>query len=345
MPRPPFSFQSAIGQARPARHIQRSIHDAKRRAEPLCSMIVTGAYGMGKSAFARATAREWYGSDRPLTELSARSSPVELVEVLERVEHADILLIDEADGLDPVCTDVLKAALDKQIVPRVAQGRLDHRQTQSIATFTLLLATHSPGKIARDLRDRLETVELDPYTTPELRAIAVHVAREHFQVHITPQAATHLVARSQRTPRSVCKLVAAAARRVDRGASVGQDIVLDALADLGVDEHGFWPRQREYLQLLANAYPSAMSPQVIAARLRVDATHIRTDIEPFLLERQLLDITATRHRRLTADGLALIRPAVLAAKKAEAEHRNHDQDRDHDQDQRLNDFEATTLSN
>ena len=76
------------------------------------------------------------------------------------------------------------------------------------------------------------------------------------------------------------------------------------LGEQGSDDRGLDTLQRQLLGVLAVAR-RATSLGVLSAKLGVDAAYIRTEVEPRLLELQLIEL-GPRGRTLTAEGLAVV---------------------------------------
>ena len=76
-----------------------------------------------------------------------------------------------------------------------------------------------------------------------------------------------------------------------RGRSaVGVETVRDVLDQLGVDDLGLWPADREYMDVLDDA-GSEVSLSTIAARLGAPRRTVRRSLEPYLIRRGLIEIT------------------------------------------------------
>ena len=205
MGRPAKRFHDFVGQRRVVGHLQRLICGAKECGDPCTSLSLVGAAGFGKTSIAKAIASE-YGSDFHSVLASGDTKPAEICAVLREVRHGDVMLIDEPHALSRDAQQILYLALDEWRVPVEAKRGISRSQYESIAQFTLILATNEPGGVKRALRSRLTRVEFDPYTQNELKAIAECVARQS-EVSLTPQAASLLAQVAQGSPRIVARRV------------------------------------------------------------------------------------------------------------------------------------------
>ncbi len=311
MPRPPIALHDFIGQPRAVRHLRALVDGARMRSEAIISLLLIARSGMGKSLLAEAIAREYARSTGEATPRLLRrimGGPrliSSLIAILVSLEHGDILFIDETHALDLESQEVLYLAVDEhKTFDRTPKGASDRTKTVSIAEFTLIAATTEPGKIAKPLRSRLHAVQLADYTLPELKAIAEKLA-EAAGLDITPQGARHLAERSERTPRSVRKLIELLTVTMPKTTMVTQEVVRDFLAGQGIDEHGLTPLHRQMLQVLARADRDT-SLDVLASSLGIDRLYVRTEVEPLLLELGLIEL-GTRGRSLTDRGRAIVR--------------------------------------
>ncbi|MFO0675297.1 MAG: Holliday junction DNA helicase RuvB C-terminal domain-containing protein [Polyangiaceae bacterium] len=328
MPRRPAALHDFVGQPRVVAHLRELVAGARARSEAVVSLLLVGRSGMGKSALAAAIAREYAGppgSDAPSSFkriMGGTGITTALVEVLATLQHGDVLFIDETHSLDREGQELLYLALDEhKTFARTPKGAPDRTQLVSVAEFTLVAATTEPGKLGRALRSRLHQVHLDPYSGRELKVIAEKVAL-HLGLTLTPQAARHLAERSQRTPRSVLKLVELMAITGGGAGTITQETVRSFMRKQGIDEQGLNPFQRSLLEALAVAQRT-MSLDVLSAKLGVDAAYIRTEVEPLLSDLHLIEL-GPRGRVITAAGLAVVNDMVppaddVASDAAEAE--------------------------
>ncbi len=307
MPRPPVTLHDFIGQPRVVRHLRALINGARIRGDAVIPLLLIARSGMGKSLLAEAIARYYAGQSQgdgvPATFKRIMGGPrlvSGLMDAMGELKHGDFLFVDETHALDLESQELLYLALDEQkTFGRTPKGAPDRTATVSVADFTLIAATTEPGKITKPLRSRLHPVQLANYSHTELKAIAQKVA-EAAGLDITPQAARHLAERSERTPRSIRRLVDLLSVTLPTGATVTQEVVRDFLATQGIDDRGLTTIQRQMLEVLARS-GQVMSVDVLASALGIDRLYVRTEVEPRLRELGLIEITA-RGRSLTAQG-------------------------------------------
>jgi holliday junction DNA helicase RuvB len=247
-----------------------------------------------------------YGSDLHTFLAGQDIKPVHICVILGELKFGDVFFIDEAHSLPRDAQQVLFMALDENKVPVVCKNnRLDRSQFCSVAEFTLVLATTEPGKILSSLCNRLTPIDFDPYTLPELKAIAMRVAEQE-GVEITPQAARHLAQASQGVPRTIANHFEFMLRPFPGEARFDTDHVRQLLSELGIDEHGLTPPQRQYLRVLATSPEGHVPLEHLVARLGCDSAHLRRTLEPYLVEQGFIGFGRARARHITPSGRGLV---------------------------------------
>ena len=210
-------------------------------------------------------------------------------------------------------------ALDRECVPSICEGRLDRKKTLALQRFTLILATDQPGNINRALRNRMMPIEFESYSVRQLIQIAVQVARnEGFD--ITSQAARRLADVSQGSPRLIhLRLKTFRYFQPDTERISLQDVVA-FLRYLGIDDHGLTEHQRLYLVMLNRTPKGRSTLEFLTIKLGRDATSIRQDIEPYLIEKGYVEPQPVLGRRAITDaGRALAGAFEAAQSKGEGD--------------------------
>jgi Holliday junction resolvasome RuvABC ATP-dependent DNA helicase subunit len=294
------TFNDFVGQGRVVRHLSRLIAGAKQLGRPCPSLLLIAPAGHGKTSLAGAVAQE-YGTELHLLFAGEDVRVADLSGHLLSLKHADVVFIDEAHSLSPDAQQALHTALDEEKVLRPEGKHLDRTQLVSIAAFTLIVATNYPGRIRTALRNRLTPISLDPYSLPELKAIAKRMARKE-GITLTPQAARLLAEMAQGSPRIIGRLVEALRLMDPEGHKFTQDQIRELLGSEGVDQQGLWPHQRYYLGTLAASPSGASTLERLAVTLGCDGTYIRQAVEPFLLDRGLVEIRSGYRRQITHKG-------------------------------------------
>jgi Holliday junction DNA helicase RuvB len=302
MGRPLQTFQDFIGQRRVVRHLERLIRGAQACGEPVVPLLLIARSGCGKTALAKAVAAA-YGSKLHGLVADHRTRASRLCAVLRELRHGDMFFIDEAHALGRDAQQVLYLALDEQRVPAPQRDVMPDTY-ESIARFTLVLATNEPGTLKSAFCRRLVTLEFDTYSARELREIAEREATDR-GLTLSPQAAGALSAVAQGSPGRVARLIQSLRHYWPDQAALGTDDVRRFVRSEGIDANGLTPLQRQYLRALAAAPGGRRGLEGLAVKLGCDARYVRLEVEPYLIEQELVEISSERGRAIMTKGFQL----------------------------------------
>lgn len=293
-------FDQFIGQQRVIGHLRRLIEGAKTLGQPCPSLLFTGPSGYGKTALAEAVAAE-YGSGFHRIFAGKDTRAAHVASALAGLNHADVLLVDEAQSLTEDAQQILFLALDHKKAPPVLLGKLDRSTEESIADFTLIAATDQPGRVKRALRRRLRPIEFDPYSQADLANVA-RLAAGQAGMKLTADAAARIAEVAQGVPDRARQRVADLRVCFPGVRRWGVEHVEEVLAQEGLDAQGLTPHQRRYLSTLAGSPRNTCPLARLSASLGCDVANLREEIEPGLLRLGLIDVRAGAGRTLTDAG-------------------------------------------
>jgi Holliday junction DNA helicase RuvB len=301
----PTCADEYVGQAELVERLRVAVEAGKGRGEPLEHVLLHGPPGLGKTTLAHVLASEM-GTRLVTTSGPALARGTDLVAALTRLEHADILFIDEIHRMPVAVEEFIYPAMeDFRIDVRVDSGL--HARTVQIRCrpFTLVGATTRAGLLSAPLRSRFGiTGHLRYYAPDELLAILRRSARL-LDVRIEGEGPLRTIAaRSRGTPRIANRLL----RRVRDFAQVRAEgvvtaeVVEAALALDGVDALGLDDLDRAYLRTIGSVYGGGpVGLEAVAATMNEDAGTLEDVVEPFLLQIGYLARTR-RGRQLTRAG-------------------------------------------
>ena len=304
MGKPASTFHQFVGQRRVVGHVRRLIAGAKAHGDACTSMLFAGPSGSGKSTMANVMAVE-YGSQFHMLLAGTDTKPAAVCRLLSALKHGDVLLIDEAHSLSADAQQVLFIALDEWKIPRLTERGIDRSRFDSIAEFTLIMATNAPGHIKQALRNRLTRIEFDPYSNKELKTIAERIA-ESRNIGISPQAANLLAATAQGCPRCIKNRIRDLRHFWSGVKALTKEHVRAFLDSEGIDEHGFTPHQREYLKALASMPKGKCNVERLAIKLGCDVVNVRQEVEVYLIEQGFVDPASRLGRGITPKGLQIV---------------------------------------
>jgi Holliday junction DNA helicase RuvB len=311
----PNRMSEYIGQPDLIERLDIAIRAVKARSEPMEHVLLHGPPGLGKTTLAHVIAEEM-GSKVHVTSGPALTRPTDLVGALTRVEHGDVLFIDEIHRLPIAVEEFIYPAMeDFRIDVRMETGLNAQTVQINVKPFTLIGATTRAGLVSAPLRSRFGIAHnLRYYTAAELLTILTRscellgVRAEQETKAGGSGALAMIAARSRGTPRIANRLL----RRVRDFAQVRGDgvltgpMVVDSLALEGVDQLGLDDLDRAYLRVIAKVYDGGpVGLEAVAATLNQDAGTLEDVVEPYLLQIGFLARTR-RGRMLTPAGAAHI---------------------------------------
>jgi Holliday junction DNA helicase RuvB len=300
----PATLAEFVGQEQLRRNLAVFIEAARERNEPLDHVLFYGPPGLGKTTLAQIVARELGVGFR------ATSGPViaragDLAAILTNLQARDVLFIDEIHRLNPAVEEILYPAMeDRQLDLVIGEGPAARSVRIDLQPFTLVGATTRSGLITTPLRERFGIpLRLDFYTVEELERI-VRRGAGLLGLALGDDGAREIATRARGTPRVAGRLL----RRVrdfasvDGAGKVDARIADRALTELDVDKSGLDMMDRRYLTCIAENYGGGpVGVETLAAALSEERDAIEEVIEPFLLQRGLIQRTP-RGRMLTAIG-------------------------------------------
>ena len=299
----PARLKSFVGQETACDNLTVFIDAAKKRAEALDHVLLSGAPGLGKTTMAQIIAREmgvgFHATSGPVITKSG-----DLAALLTNIESRDIIFIDEIHRLPPTVEEVLYAAMeDFQLDIMIGQGPSARSVKIDLVPFTLVGATTRSGLLSTPLRDRFGIpVRLTFYEDAMLTSI-LHRAAKTFHITLDQDGALEIAQRARGTPRVAIHLL----KRIrdfamsTQETSISRPLVQRALARLEIDKQGLNNLDLTYLKALALKYGGGpVGIETMAACIGETRDVLEETVEPYLIQLGFIERTA-RGRLLTAN--------------------------------------------
>ncbi|MDD5195231.1 MAG: Holliday junction branch migration DNA helicase RuvB [Candidatus Omnitrophica bacterium] len=284
----PHSLSEFIGQKNVVSSLEIAISAAKKRAEPLEHVLLSGPPGLGKTSLAYCIAQDM------AAKLTATSGPAieragDLVGILTNLEKGDILFIDEIHRLSKVVEEFLYPAMENfQIDFIIDKGPYAKSVKFNLKPFTLIGATTRKGLLSAPLRGRFGLFfDFDFYTHQDL-ALVLERSAKLLEIAIDRESAMEIASRSRGSPRlsnRMLKRVRDYAQVVGKGV-IDLNITRSALSQIRIDEEGLDDLDRKYLRAMIELHQGGpVGIEAIAASLGEDKGTLEDVVEPYLLKK------------------------------------------------------------
>jgi len=305
----PRRLTEYVGQRELVERIRITIEASRERGDAVEHVLLHGPPGLGKTTLAHVVAHE-LGTKVYTTSGPALARGTDLVSALTRLQHGDILFIDEIHRLPIAVEEFIYPAMEDFKIDVPLDTGLNARTVQiRCKPFTLIGATTRAGLLSAPLRSRFGLAHhLRYYSNGDLEQI---LARSCTLLEIKPgkedagEGLGDIAGRSRGTPRIANRLLRRARdyAQVRGDGSISRDTVERALTLEGVDTLGLDELDRAYLRTIGTVFNGGpVGLEAVAATMNEDPGTLEDVVEPYLL--QIGFLARTRRGRMLTQASA-----------------------------------------
>lgn len=262
----PRTFKDFVGQQSAKEVLQIIVDSANKENRLIPNILLTGAYGHGKTTLAKLVIRRHKKKIKIIDGSIAATAIVPSKEI--------VYIVDEAHNIPPQLADTYNLLIDSD-------------------NLRIVACTTNPGALPAAFRSRFRNIYLGSYTSDNIKIIVQRAARRS-KINITGSAAQSIAERAKLNPRYALSLLdfirEISVVESTLESPINEKDVMRGLAILGIDPSGLTELDRKYLKLLH--YDRPVGLQYIAAVLSTDVTTVQEEIEPYLIQAGLVERTA-----------------------------------------------------
>jgi Holliday junction DNA helicase RuvB len=283
----PSSFDDFIGQKKIVDNLKIWIAAAKKRAESLDHVLLTGPPGLGKTTLSLIIAKEM-NSAVSKTSGPALEKPADLAGLLTNLNEGDILFIDEIHRLSTTVEEYLYSAMeDFHLDIMIDTGHSARTVQLKLRRFKLVGATTRAGLLTSPLRSRFGINErLDYYNSDDLMVV-VQRSASILDISIDDEGAWEIASRSRGTPRIANRILHRTRdfAQVKGDGIINKQIAIQALEALEVDSFGLDDMDKRILLCILEKFKGGpVGLNTIATAIGEEGGTIEEVYEPFLIQ-------------------------------------------------------------
>jgi len=273
-PLDPQDFEQFVGQVQPKAVLDVIIDAANKENRLIPNILLTGAYGHGKTTLARLIAKRHNKKSYIIDGAS-------IIGYTQPNSHS-IYIVDEAHNIPAQVTDSLNILIDS-------------------GDLRIIACTTNPGGLPAPFRSRFRMIYLEEYSVQEIGQI-IKNASKRLSIKIEKPSIENIAKRSKLNPRVALNLLSFV-REVyvstgNKAKIIGESVVSEALSKLEIDELGLTTLDRKYLEILNEEDPVGI--QYISSILSLDSDTVQEEIEPYLIRSGLVRRTPRGRVKVSA---------------------------------------------
>jgi Holliday junction DNA helicase RuvB len=283
----PHNFNEFVGQSKIKNNLAVSILSSKQRNDSIDHILFTGPPGLGKTTLAYIIAAEM-DSKIITTSGPVLEKPADIAGLLTKLNHKDILFIDEIHRTPKVIEEYLYSAMeDYKLDIIIDQGPGARSVSLQLEKFTLIGSTTRAGLLSTPLLDRFGIrCRLNYYNTDELAEI-IRRSAGILKIKIDEQSSYIIANRSRGTPRVANRLLKLTRDLaiVENNGNINKDIADKCLNNWEIDNRGLDELDKKILNTIIDTYNGGpVGLNAIAVAVSEEPGTIEEVYEPFLIQ-------------------------------------------------------------
>lgn len=305
-------FPDIVGQNKVKRQLAFYVN-AFQSTQILPHMLIIGGKGSGKTALATLVAKNLRssslnGKTKPMVKVNCATvrkldSLVENVFLPYVRDHCTVFF-DECHALDPIAQEALLTALnpDKNLIGYI--NYKDYVLEFPFKKISFIFATTDPQSMNNPLKDRLRTIQLEPYTLDDLAKI-VKINLPDIRIH--DDALVEAAKACRGNPRASVRMALENIMQYCAAAEINE-FDLESWNKmkelLGINPLGVGEGELQILRALEGCEGRSLTS--VAAATGLEKSAIQHEFENYLLKLGLIEV-ALKGRRLTRAGMEYLK--------------------------------------
>ena len=304
----PKYLEDFVGNKKAVKIVKNAIDATKKTRNPLSHILISGNYGLGKTALGECISAEITDIIPRITTAPAIHSIQDITSLLTSLVDTQVLILDEVHGLRRDLQELLY-----EVMSRYRFHFIDPESGMPITVqtpkITIIGTTTDEGKLAPPFLSRFRIkLRLQYYSPVELQKIIMQAALSH-KIVIDSNSAFEIAKRSNGTARIALQNLD---NVYDYAVNHNTGLIdlknaQESLELFGIDEMGLSDDHKVVLIALHDVYHGKpVGLNTLAQNVAIGPESVEKMIEPYLIYTGLVERTP-RGRQLTGKGRMLVK--------------------------------------